>query len=142
MDFLNVIVQLLTGFGILFGVCVYRRQMNAQLFLDFTKRYEEIMRSYPDGARGFRLHSDGEPPPESSELTTAVLRYLNLCSEEFYLWQGWYLSRGIWKIWQKEMRRTLASPLYRREWKKVKGEFASYREFADYVSKSQSERSA
>jgi hypothetical protein len=51
--------------------------------------------------------------------------------------QGWYLSRGIWKIWEKEMLRTLASPLYVREWQKIKGEFADYRKFADYVSKSQ-----
>jgi hypothetical protein len=142
MEFLNAISPLLTFISIFIGIYVYWRQMNAQLFIEYAKRYEEIMGSYPDGARGFRLHSDGEPLPESSELTTAVLRYLNLCSEEFYLWQRWYLSGDIWRIWENEMRRTLASPLYRREWQKVKDEFASYPEFAEYVSKSQSKRSA
>ena len=137
MQVLNVLVLFVTAIGVLVGVYVFRRQMNAQLFLEYTKRYEEIMRSYPVGMRAFRLHSAGEPPPESSELTTVVLRYLNLCSEEFYLCQGKYLSRDIWGIWEEEMRRTIASPLYRREWEKISDEFSSYPEFYEYVARSQ-----
>lgn len=137
MGTLTVLGLVLTAVSILIGVYVFRRQMNAQLFLDYTKRYEEVMRSYPEGSRNSRLDSAGVPPPESPELTAAILRYLNLCSEEFYLWKRGYLSGDIWGIWETEMRRTLASPLCRREWPRVQAEFSSYEEFAKYVADAQ-----
>jgi hypothetical protein len=127
----------LTAASVLWGVYVYRRQMNAQLFVEYTKRYEEVMRSYPEGVRKLRLDSGAEPPPESEELSSAILRYLNLCSEEFYLWKRGYLAGDIWRIWEGELKRTLSSPLYRRGWRKLASEFESYREFADYVGEAQ-----
>jgi hypothetical protein len=142
MDLLTALGLFLTAASILIGVYVFRRQMNAQLFLEYTKRYDEVMRSYPSDLRSARLHSGGEPPPESTELTAAVLGYLNLCSEEFYLWKRGYLSTDIWRIWEGEMRRTLASPLYRREWPKLRAEFATYDEFTRYVLDAQEGRSA
>lgn len=137
MELLTTLGLFLTAASILFGVYVFRRQMNAQLFLEYTKRYEEVMRSYPADDRSTRLDSDGEPPSESAELTAAILRYLNLCSEEFYLWRRGYLSTDIWRIWEGEIRRTLASPLYRREWPQLVAEFAAYDEFVRYVRDAQ-----
>jgi hypothetical protein len=128
---------LFTTISILLSIYVYKRQMNAQLFLEFTKRYEEIMRTYPDEARALRLESEGTVPPPSEELTVSVLRYLNLCSEEFYLWKNGYLSKQIWRIWENEMKRTVSSPLYTREWETLKKEFDSYSEFADYIRRIQ-----
>lgn len=105
---------LLTAAGIFIAIYVYRRQMNAQLFLEYTRRYEELMRSFPDDACGCRLHLEGEPPPQSDALTSAVLRYLNLCSEA-------------------ELERTLRSTLVRREWQSLAGEFEAYAAFSSYV---------
>jgi hypothetical protein len=128
---------LFTAAGIFLAIYVYRRQMNAQLFLEYTRRYEEVMRSFPEDARACRLHLEGEPPPQSEALTSAVLRYLNLCSEEFYLCRRKYLSNDIWQIWQAELERTLRSPLVRREWQDLSREFDSYGEFSGYVRKVQ-----
>jgi len=125
--------SLAAAISIVVGVVVFRRQMNAQVFLEYTKRYEEIMSHLSQAAREARLDLDGDPPPTSPELSLAVLRYLNLCSEEFYLCRRRYLSTKIWKIWEAELRRTLRSPLFRREWNKLHREFDSYPEFHDYV---------
>ncbi len=133
---------LMTAGSILFAAHTYRRQMNAQLFLEYTRRYEQIMESYPQNALGVRIHSDVHLPEESAALTRGVLRYLNLCSEEFYLWKSGYLSTRIWAIWERELQRTLASQLYRREWQKVACEFEAYPEFCGYVRASQNEASA
>ena len=119
--------------GLFGAIYTFRRQMNALLFLEYTKRYEEIINSFPPSARGARFDLSGEAPPESPELNAAVLRYLNLCSEEFYLWKRRYLATDIWYIWESELRRTLRSALIKREWRAVRREFASYPEFAQYV---------
>jgi hypothetical protein len=95
------------------------------------------MDSFPPGCRGTRLDSEGEPPESCEELTLAVLRYLNLCSEEFYLCRQGYLAKDVWDIWEAELKRTLASPLLRREWKQIKYEFSAYPEFSSFVDLAQ-----
>jgi hypothetical protein len=127
----------LTAVGVGCGVYVYRRQMNAQLLLEFTGRYDEVMRSFPEDSRTLRLDISGELPPESDDLRIAVLRYLNLCSEEYYLFTNKYLAKGILRIWENELKRTLRSPLVRREWIALEKEFSEYGEFHEYVKQAQ-----
>lgn len=103
------------------------------LFMKYTERYEQIMSSFPANAVGTRLDLAGEPPDASVPLTLAVLKYLNLCSEEFYLWKKGLIEDAVWKIWEQELKRTIASPLVRREWKTLQKEFDSYPEFLSYV---------
>ena len=122
-----------TFIGLLIGIRTYRRQTNAQVFLEYTKRYENIMESFPTNALPARLALEGTPPPQSTELSLALLRYLNLSSEEFYLQSKGYLAKEIWLIWEGELTRTLRSPLMRREWKELRSEFDSYPEFLTYV---------
>ena len=120
----------LAAAGLAFGVRVYKCQMNAQLFLEYTRRYEAILDQLPLEARMARLRIDGEPPDGSPELTTVALKYLNLCSKEFYLCERGYLSRDIWNIWEDEMRRTVRSPLFRRERAMLRNEFGSATSFS------------
>lgn len=116
---------------------VYRRQMNAQLFVAYTQRYEEIMSAFPADARTCRLGASAELPPRSEALTLAVLRYLNLCSEEYYLYRTGHLTRTLWRIWEDELKRTVASALVRREWPDLRCEFVSYPDFLAYVERAQ-----
>ena len=111
----------------------FQRAAQMLLFIKYTDRYEQIMSSYPTGALAIRLDKEGNPPDPSEPLTLAALKYLNLCSEEFYVWKKGYLDDGVWDIWEEELKRTLRSPLYRREWSKLRKEFESYKEFLDYV---------
>jgi hypothetical protein len=117
-----------------FGVRVYKRQMNAQLFVEYTGRFEEIMKSFPENSWTARLNAANLPDP-SEALSLSVLKHLNLCSEEFYLFKRRYLSADVWRIWEGEIKRTLATPLFVREWRTLKTEFASYPEFRSFVEK-------
>ncbi len=116
-----------------------RKAAQTFLFMKYTERYEQIMASYPENAVGARLDLSGEPPEASIPLTLAVLKYLNLCSEEFYLWKSGLVEDAVWKIWEEELKRTISSPLYRREWQMLRKEFESYPDFLTYVNRIQSE---
>lgn len=140
-------LQIATLAGVLLAVVsifhaahVNRRQMNARIFLEYTKRYESIIAGFPEGSLSFRLKQSGKPPAESDALRSAVLRYLNLCSEEYYLHKTRYLAADIWKIWVRELERTLRSPLLRREWPKLRPEFDAFSEFAEYVDRQQKQK--
>lgn len=135
--FATLILAVFTGAGIIVAIRVYRRQCNVQVFLEYTKRYAETMNTFPEAGRKTRLDSFGEAPPQSEELSLAVLRYLNLCSEEFHLCKKKYLSKDVWRIWEAELKQTLASTLVRREWTRLRKEFESYPEFVEYVDAAQ-----
>lgn len=137
-------VQLGTLISIVFGVATffwgvksYNRQMNAQVFLEYTKRFDEIMQSFPPNAWAARLNSDEALSESSNAISMSVLRYLNLCSEEYYLCKNNYLSRKVWGIWEAELKRTLRTPLFMREWKKLSDEFQAYPDFRNYVETAQ-----
>lgn len=127
---LSVVVAIL---GFAHGIRVYRRQSSSQIFLEYTARYENIMQAFPEKAFCARLDLCGDPPDATPELSIAVLRYLNLCSEEYYLHRRKYLPTDIWRIWEAELKRTLGSPLLIREWKQLRREFESYPAFLEYV---------
>jgi hypothetical protein len=133
----TVLAGLATVGGLLLGLRIYHRQANAQAFLTYTERYEQIMSSYPPEARLARLDSERALPPKSAELTLSILRYLNLCSEELYLFRYGHLDKKLWLIWENELSRMLRTPLVRREWADLRREFESYPEFLAFVEEAQ-----
>jgi hypothetical protein len=114
-----------------------RKQANIQAFLTYTERFERVMEALPAEACQARFDLEQTLPPENEDLSGAVLRYLNLTSEEFYLWKRGYLDTQVWEIWEMEIKRMLRSPLFRREWPKLVTEFVSYEEFVEYVRRVQ-----
>lgn len=137
------VISVIVGVGsFIFSIWNSRRQMNAQMVMKYAERYEKIMDSFPREAFHLRFDLDSELPPPSQELTTCVLKYLNLCSEEFYLQKKGYIAKDVWSIWEDELNRTLRSGLFRREWEKLRGEFVSYPEFRDFVEKTMKKEGA
>ena len=130
---LSIIVGLI---AFVFGLYNYNKQMNAQVFFQYAKRYDEIMNSFPKSAKLARIKSREALPKPNGELTICVLRYFNLCSEEFYLYKSDYLSKKVWDVWADEMIRTWRTPLFRREWKKIAHEFDAYPKFKVFVNNS------
>jgi hypothetical protein len=121
----------------------YRGQMNAEVFLRCNERYDEIMWKFPEDAWQARFKMSTELPPQSIKLTLCALSYLNLSSEEYYLYRSKYIHKKIWNIWECELVRSLRGPLMRREWQILKHEFMnSYPEFSKWVDEVQSAATA
>lgn len=119
--------------GIIVGFVVYWRQTNAMIFLEYSKRHQEVMASFPEDAKPCLRDQREEVPPPSKELTEAVLRYLNLCFEEFFLDEKGYIAPAVWEVWSREMERGLKSPVVTREWSGLRPGFDSHRVFRTHV---------
>jgi hypothetical protein len=136
------LVSVILGFlGLMNAVNSYRRQMNVQILMKYTERYEHILEQLPEDAFTGRFDAS-VLPAESPQLTRCVLKYLNLCAEEYYLTCHHYLSGSLWKIWEGDLKRVLRSPLLEREWRRLRTEFVSNREFLAYVERVQAEPTA
>jgi hypothetical protein len=113
-----------------------RKQWNFDAFTYYTGRYEQIMSSFPEYMLRFKLDQQVQ---QTESLSLSALKYLNMTSEEYYLLEKGYLNKKVWEIWLPEIKRTLKTPLFIQQWKRLKREFESYPEFSDFVEKIQSE---
>lgn len=135
----TIVTFLLTAGALLFGLWSFGKQMNCQVYLAYTERYEKIMGSFPPGALESRLKLGETLPPQSEELRVCILKYLNLCSEEFFLHRNRYLAGDIWSLWRGEMEKILRGPLLKREWERLRSEFKSYPDFFAFVERVQTD---
>jgi hypothetical protein len=146
LDFSQIIVNV-TGV-VLLGVTIwnlrfasrsFKKQMNAQVYLAYTERYEKLMADCPLDFRTTLLDlrlADVEVK-DRDKINVCMLRYLNLCSEEFHLMQTGYLAPEVWGLWRQELEWTLRKPLYVSGWPELRHEFESYPEFRQYVEEVQ-----
>jgi hypothetical protein len=119
--------------SLLFAIRNFRRQVNAQVFFEIAKRYHEMLQSFPVYDWVARLSPEETLPQSSAELKAGVLRYLATVHFAFVLHELGYLSKDLWKILQLEHHRTLATPLFVREWSAVSNEFILFPTFLSYV---------
>src|SRR5215203_3431033 len=107
-EFIMVLATIITAVGsvafVVVAIQTYKGQMNAQIFSDINKRYDDISKDFPKQAWKFRFNMATALPPPSEELTLSALRYLNLSSEEFYLYKRKHIRK---EVWEEEMVRTL-----------------------------------
>jgi hypothetical protein len=133
------LVTVIVGFlGLISTINNYRRQGTMQVLMKYTERYERILDQFPQDALEARFDAK-VLPPQSPQLTLCVLKYLNLCSEEYYLRKHGYLAESVWHIWEGDLKRIIASPLWQREWLSLRTEFASHPDFLEYVQRIQAE---
>jgi hypothetical protein len=116
-----------------FAVRNYRRQVNAQIFFEIAGRYHGMLQAFPVREWTTRFSPEGKLPEPSTELTSGVLRYLAIVHFAFILRELHYLSKDLWTILQAEHHRTLAAPLFVREWPSLRAEFALFPKFLSYV---------
>src|SRR3982751_5201920 len=94
-EFLMLLATIVTALGgvgfVVVMVQTYKGQMNAQIFSEMNQRYDEISKDFPKEAWHARFNLDTSLPPPSQKLTLCALRYLNLSSEEFYLYKRNYI---------------------------------------------------
>lgn len=124
--------------GLVYQINNVRRQNNVQILMKYTERYEHILGEFPKEALLARFDSQ-TLPSQSPELTLCLLKYLNLCSEEYYLWKHKYLAKTVWAIWEGDLKKMIASPVLQREWRSLQKEYQSHPEFLKYVERIQAE---
>jgi hypothetical protein len=77
-----------------FAVRNYRRQVNAQIFVEIAGRYQDLLQSFPVQQWVTRLNSKEELPMSTPEVTSGVLRYMATVHFAFILHDLRYLSKG------------------------------------------------
>ena len=122
---------------------------NLEVFLAFTNRFDTISKDLPLPLRMSKpILFDGKDIAEIDKqyqlnailndpaLPSAVLRYLNLCSEEYYFskeMQG-YVSTEVWHHWRQGMAEYMKESLFAIVWDKVADDFLALEPFHEQMT--------
>ena len=136
----DILVQLgqvgtliLASLGIWVTMFNQRRQLNAQMFVEMSRRFQDLLRMFPTEAWLANRNPSAPMPPSSQEITDCTLYCIQLIADVYHLRQGGYISKRLWSAWEREIRHTLGGPVFQREWKTVAVEFSHNRNFLRYL---------
>lgn len=92
-------------------------QSKAQLFAEYTRRYQDIMLKMPT-----TMYSEIAKPTDEN-IRPYMIMYFDLCSEEYYLYKSNLISKEVWDMWQDGMRYNMRKPIYKTSWQNLKCEY-------------------
>jgi hypothetical protein len=120
--------------GIYVGLRNQHRQLNAQLFIEFSRRFQDLLRLFPTEA-WLANHNPSQPmPPSSQELTECTLYAMQFVADVYHLHRGGYIAKSLWKLWELQIRKTLSGRVFQREWERIASEFAYSPSFVEYIA--------
>ena len=119
--------------GIFVALRNQRRQLNAQMFIEFSRRFQQLLRMFPTEAWMANLTHSLPVPPPSQELTECAIYCMHFVADVYYLRKDGYVSAKLWKVWEREIKRTLRGPVFRRELPAIEIEFSQDSGFISYV---------
>src|ERR1700692_2508675 len=128
LDIVNPLGQIGTlvvgSLGIFVALRNQHRQLNAQMFIEFSGRFQELLRLFPTEAWLANRIPSQPLPPTSQELNHCTLYCLLLILEVYQLHRAGYITKKLWRLWEREIKHTLTGPVFKREWKRLAAEFA------------------
>src|SRR5271169_7254018 len=105
------------------GICValvnQHRQLNAQMFIEFSGRFQELLRLFPTEAWLANRNPSQPLPPPSQELTDCTLYCFQLIADVYHVHQGGFISKELWNAWEREIKHILNGRVFRREWESL-----------------------
>src|SRR5262249_6005931 len=105
----------------------------AQMFIEFSGRFQNLLRLFPTEAwLANRIASQPLPRP-SQEITDCTLYAIQFIADVYYLHKGGYIAKNLWKLWEIEIKRTLQGRVFRREWALLSAEFSHSPDFVNYI---------
>ena len=111
----------------------HRRQMHAQMFIEFSARFHDMLRTLP--AQTWVADSGGgeELPARGDELTKACLQCFHIIADLYHLHKAGYIREDVWRPWQRGIKRAMQRPVLQREWLAVESNFDHDLELCQYM---------
>lgn len=130
--FLSILPILISLIALWISIQNNSKNLGVNAFIAYTNKYHNIIETFPKDTWFKRF--DDTPPHNTIELRLAILKYLHLCNEEFYLFERGLISNKIWSVWGNEIKLDLNSTLIKREWNSLSSYFEGYPEFLAFVN--------
>ena len=133
----SVLVQVIATFAVVYSVLALRNQLRLQVFLEYTRRFDEI--EFQNG--GFQCAWTQLTPKQAHKAERAFRKYFDLCSQEWWLHHTGKIENRVWDVWARGMADIVNTPGGRYAWKVIQPEYHNvFPGFASFIDELVSEK--
>lgn len=125
---------LIAAVTLIFQMRSSTRQAQLQNFVEYTRRYQEILLNLPTEIS----HSDYDLNAQDKTQKQNILRYLrayfDLCSEEYWLKSHDYFQKDIWQLWLNAMKSKMQKRAFKDAWHMFRKDIYHYdKKFVGFI---------
>ncbi|QIZ77543.1 hypothetical protein [Ferrimonas lipolytica] len=125
----------MTAFGLLYTIHSFNKQQKLIVFMDYTKRYQDICLNLPENINETEFSFD-DLDKNTKEKTLRYMRaYFDLCSEEYHLYLQKHIHKNTWKEWESGIQFALSKTAFRSAWEILQLDTIYYSDFSKFVDK-------
>lgn len=119
--------------GLIYQSHATRKQVKLQNFIEYTKRYQEIILNFPENINE-QCFSFGDLSPEVKDKTMRYMRaYCDLCFEEFTLHEKKFIDNDLWSIFRGGMEAAFSKSSFKQAWATIRTDTKFSSGFAAFV---------
>ena len=121
------------------GALVYqshstRKQIKLQNFVEYTKRYQEIILNFPEGINRKDFVIENIKDEAEKNKTMRYMRaYIDLCFEEHTLYKKDFIDDDLWSIWEGGMKSAFSKPAFKQAWAAIRKDTQYGEEFMKFA---------
>lgn len=115
-NLISTIAALIAIGGLIYQSRSTRKQVKLQNFIEYTKRYQEIILNFPESINEVGFSFDDLPENERSKTMWYMRAYFDLCFEEYILHDKKFIDNDLWSIWRGGMDFALSKTAFQDAW--------------------------
>lgn len=130
----NICVMLATLAGL--GITLYNftRQQKLTFFERYTARYQHIMENMPEVFFKDAKRQSKALPEDKEKCNKYIRLYVDLCSEEYFLYTKHYIDNDVWNEWEEGISWAFTKNEMVKTYWADENNRSGYSNFSDYIS--------
>ncbi|CAK1776672.1 DUF4760 domain-containing protein [Vibrio crassostreae] len=129
------IAAFITAIGLICTIKSFNKQQKLVVFMDYTKRYQEICINLPDNINEADFSFDDLDSDEKKKTLRYMRAYFDLCSEEYHLYLQSHIDKSTWCEWQSGIRHSFSKRSFQDAWVILGLDTVYYSDFSELVNK-------
>jgi hypothetical protein len=109
-----------------------------QVFLACTSRFDDIVQKLPIKVRAtgtdFDTSIDLKKALSDEQAIHAVIRYFNLCAEEFYLFKHGLIAQEVWDLWKSQIEAMFKEQFVIIIWRSISKQYVHQADFFNFAN--------
>lgn len=103
--------------GLIYQSHSTRKQIKLQNFIEYTKRYQEIILNFPENINEINFTFEDMDAEIKNKTMRYMRAYFDLCFEEYILHKKNFIDDDLWSIWKDGMEVAFSKSAFQQAWK-------------------------
>jgi hypothetical protein len=132
-NIISTVTALVAVAALVYQLSVAKKQIKLQNFIEFTKRYQEIILNFPESINESTFAIESLEPEVKNKTLRYMRAYFDLCFEEFTLHKKGFIDNDLWEIWKSGMEFAFSKAAFKQAWHTIRQDTKFGSGFEEFV---------